>query len=170
MVFPTFFNFSLNLVIRSSWSKPQSAPSLVFADCIEILYLVQATWMPERRILGGGWTYDVSFWPFLNSSSWWTLISSVLLTRTSCRKTIHANSYYDAWPGWAVSISVLPLTRRSLQPSPNPAHTSDQRHQQPCQPGFLQQTQLAGVWSHGPFRVLCHMLEFTPLSRFGSPG
>ena len=22
----------------------------------------------------------------------------------------HANGYYGAWPGWAVSISVLPLT------------------------------------------------------------
>ena len=33
MVFPTFFNLSLNLVIRSSWSEPQSAPGLVFADC-----------------------------------------------------------------------------------------------------------------------------------------
>ena len=31
MVFPTFFNFSLNLAIRSSWSEPQSAPGLVFA-------------------------------------------------------------------------------------------------------------------------------------------
>ena len=29
-VFPTFFSFSLNLVIRSSWSEPQSALSLVF--------------------------------------------------------------------------------------------------------------------------------------------
>ena len=35
VVFPTFFNFSLNLAIRSSWSEPQSAPSLVFADCID---------------------------------------------------------------------------------------------------------------------------------------
>ena len=35
MVFSTFFNFSLNLAIRSSWSEPQSAPGLVFADCIE---------------------------------------------------------------------------------------------------------------------------------------
>ena len=34
MVFPTFFNLSLNLAIRSSWSEPQSAPGLVFADCI----------------------------------------------------------------------------------------------------------------------------------------
>ena len=35
MVFPTFFNLSLNLAIRSSLSEPQSAPGLVFADCIE---------------------------------------------------------------------------------------------------------------------------------------
>ena len=39
VVFPTFFNFGLNLAIRSSWSKPQSTPGLVFADCIELLYL-----------------------------------------------------------------------------------------------------------------------------------
>ena len=39
MVFPTFFNLSLNLAIRSSWSEPHAAPSLVFADCIELLYL-----------------------------------------------------------------------------------------------------------------------------------
>ena len=30
--------------------------------------------------------------------------------RTSCRKTTHADSYYGAWTGWTVSISVLPLT------------------------------------------------------------
>ena len=39
VLFPTFFNLSLNLAIRSSWSEPQSAPSLVFADCIEFLHL-----------------------------------------------------------------------------------------------------------------------------------
>ena len=38
MVFPTFFNLSLNLAIRSSWSEPQSAPGLVFVDCIELLH------------------------------------------------------------------------------------------------------------------------------------
>ena len=72
--------------------------------------LVQPRWMPERRILGGGRTCGVSFWPFLNSSGWCWLISSVFLSRTSCRKTTHANGYYSAWPGWAVSISILPLT------------------------------------------------------------
>ena len=72
--------------------------------------LVQPKWMPDRRILGGGRTCGVSFWPFPNSSGWWRLISSLFFTRTSCRKTTHANGYYGAWPGWAVSISVLPLT------------------------------------------------------------
>jgi len=74
------------------------------------VHLVQPRWMPKRRILGGGQTCGVSFWPFPNSSNWWSLISSMFLTRTSCHKTIHANGYYHAWPGWAVSVSVLPLT------------------------------------------------------------
>ena len=67
--------------------------------------LVQPRWMPERRILGGGRTCDVSF----DLSFWWWLIISVFLTRTSCHKTTHANGYYGAWPGWAVLVSVLPL-------------------------------------------------------------
>ena len=72
--------------------------------------LVQLRWMPEKRILGGGRTWGVSFWPFLNSSGWWWFISSMFLTRTSFCKTTHAYGYYGAWPGWAVSVSVLPLT------------------------------------------------------------
>ena len=72
--------------------------------------IAQPKWMPARRILGGGQFHGVSFWPFLNSSGWWWLISSAFLTRTSCLKTPHANSYYVAWPGWAVSVSVFPLT------------------------------------------------------------
>ena len=72
--------------------------------------LVQPRWMPERRILEDGQTCGVSFWPFLNSSGWWLFISSMFLTRTSCHKTTHANGYYGAWPGWVVSVSVLPLT------------------------------------------------------------
>ena len=39
VVFPSFFNLSLNLAIRSSWSQPQSAPGLVFTDSIELLHL-----------------------------------------------------------------------------------------------------------------------------------
>ena len=43
VVFPTFFNLTLNLPIRSSWSEPESAPSLVFVECIELLHL----WLQE---------------------------------------------------------------------------------------------------------------------------
>ena len=39
VVFSTLFNLSLNLVTRGSWSEPQSAPSLVFADGIEPLHV-----------------------------------------------------------------------------------------------------------------------------------
>ena len=74
-------------------------------------HLVQPRWMPARRILGGGWTGGVSFWPFLNSFGWWWLISSVFLTRTSCRKTAHANGLLWCLARVDISISVLPLTK-----------------------------------------------------------
>ena len=78
------------------------------------VHLVQPRCVPERRILGGGWTGGFSCWPFPNSSGWWRFISSLFLTRTSCHTTTLANGYYGAWPGWTVSISVLPLTPSSL--------------------------------------------------------
>ena len=61
-------------------------------------------------ILGSGRTCGVSFRPFPDSSGWWWFISSLFLIRISCHKTTHANGYYGTWPGWAVSINVLPLT------------------------------------------------------------
>ena len=36
---PTYFNLTLNLAIRSSWSEPQSAPSFVSAACIQHFHL-----------------------------------------------------------------------------------------------------------------------------------
>ena len=92
--------------------------------------LVQPRWIPERRILGGGQTGGVSFWPFSNSSGWWRLISFLFLTRTSCPKTTHENGYYGAWPGWAVSISVLPLIQPSHPlSSPSPPTLNLSQHQ-----------------------------------------
>ena len=38
VVFRTFLSLSLNFAIRSSWSEPQSALSLVFADWMEHLH------------------------------------------------------------------------------------------------------------------------------------
>ena len=37
--FPYFLQFKSEFGIRSSWYEPQSAPSLVFAECIELLHL-----------------------------------------------------------------------------------------------------------------------------------
>ena len=73
-------------------------------------HIAQPRWVLARGTLGSGWTRGVSFRPFPNSSGWWWLISSIFLIRISCHKTAHADGYYGAWPGWAVSISVLPLT------------------------------------------------------------
>ena len=72
--------------------------------------IAQPRWMLARGILESGQTGRVSSRPFPNSSGWWWLISSIFLIRMSCHKTTLANGYYGAWPGWAVSISVLPLT------------------------------------------------------------
>ena len=65
-------------------------------------HLVQPRWMPARRILGGGQTHGISFWPFLNSCGWWWLISSMFLTKTSCRKITHVNGYCGSW--WFQSV------------------------------------------------------------------
>ena len=35
MVFPTFFNLSVNFATKSSKSEPQTVSGLVFADCIK---------------------------------------------------------------------------------------------------------------------------------------
>ena len=77
---------------------------MVGSESFTVVHALFSQGRCQRRILGGGWTGGVSFWPFPNSSGWWRLISSLFLTRTSCAKTSHADGYYGAWPGWAVSI------------------------------------------------------------------
>ena len=89
----------------SGWSLANHSNSESFL----VTCIAQPRWMLTRGILESGWTRGVSFQPFPNPSSWWWLISSVFLIRISCHRTTHANSYYGAWSGWAVSIRVLPL-------------------------------------------------------------
>ena len=74
------------------------------------LHIAQAKWMPVRRILGGGRAHGVSFWPFPNFLVGGSLLVPVFLAGTSSHKIAQANGYYGAWPGWAVSVSVFPLT------------------------------------------------------------
>ena len=63
--------------------------------------------MDASEKASGKWCFFFAF-PELFWLVW--LISSVFLTRTSCHKITHANGYYGARPGMAVSVSVLPLT------------------------------------------------------------
>ena len=89
----------------SGWSLANPSNSVFPGGAL----MAQPRWMLARGILGSGCTHGVSFPPFTNSSGWWWLISSLFLIRIACHKTTHANGYYGAWPGWVVSISVLPL-------------------------------------------------------------
>ena len=73
--------------------------------------IAQPRWLPARRILGGSQDRCtgvscllLSFPEFLG------LVSSVLLTRTSCYKATHTNGYCGTWSGWEFQ-SELPLTR-----------------------------------------------------------
>ena len=63
MVFPTFFNLSLNLAIRSSWSEPQSAPG-----CFCWLYRDSPYLAAENRI---SLILVLTIWrcPFVESSN-----------------------------------------------------------------------------------------------------
>ena len=78
--------------------------------------IAQPRWI-SVRILGGGRTHGVSFWVLLNSSNWWWLVSSMFLTRTSCCKITHANSYCSAWQGGQFQ-SLFPLTTSPFQHLP----------------------------------------------------
>ena len=89
----------------SGWSLTNHSKSVFPGGA----HITQPRWMLARKILGSGRTRNVSFRPFPNSSGWWWLIRSVFLIRISCHKTTHADGDCGAWPGWAVSISVLPL-------------------------------------------------------------
>ena len=91
----------------SRWSLANHFNSESF---LVVAHITQSRWMLARGILASGRTRGVSFRHFLNSSGWRWLISSLFLIRISCHKATHANGYYGTWPGWAVSVSVLPLT------------------------------------------------------------
>ena len=45
--FPYFFNLSLLFAIRGSWYEAQSAPGLVFADCIQLIHL----WLQRIKLI-----------------------------------------------------------------------------------------------------------------------
>ena len=58
MVFPTFFNLSLNFAIRSSWSKPQSAPGLVMIWTPAIHWIIEKAKEFQRNLCFIDYTKD----------------------------------------------------------------------------------------------------------------
>ena len=95
----------MGLVSRSSFTNHPNSESFL---------VVRALFSQDGCQREGFWEvagHVVSPFDLFHSSHWWRLISSVFLNRTFCCKTTRANGYYGAWPGWAVSISVLPLTQ-----------------------------------------------------------
>ena len=78
MVFPTFFNLSLNLAIRSSWSEPQSAPGLVSVDCVEFLHL----WLQGIE--------SVWFWHWPSGVSTGRVVASCIVVRRCLLWPVHS--------------------------------------------------------------------------------
>ena len=67
-------------------------------------HLIQPRWMPEKD--SGRW---LDMWCLLLTfPELFQLVISLLVPCSP--KTTHANSYDGACPGWAVSVSVIPLT------------------------------------------------------------
>ena len=94
MVFPTFFNFSLNLAIRSSWSEPQSAPGLVFADYKELLHL----WL-QRSV----WGFLIDLITFMGKILYPPLIAQfqmMLFFRDFMESHEGSESQSQLGPGW----------------------------------------------------------------------
>ena len=134
MDFPTFFNLSLNLARRSSWSEPQSAPSLVFADLfclfspslaakniINLISVLAIWWCPcvesSLVLLEEGVFYDqcicsVQFSRSVMSDSLWPHESQH--TRPPCPSPtprVHSDSHPSSqWCHPAISSFVVPFS------------------------------------------------------------
>ena len=100
----------------------------------------------------GRWSYTwCLLLTFPNSSRWWWLLSSMFFTRISGHKTTHENGCYGAWPGLAVSVSVLPLTL--LKANQWVFTVLIDKTQSPQFPNFFQKP-LSPVFWHMPENVI----------------
>ena len=97
MVFPTFFNLSLNLAIKSSWSEPQSAPGLFFFFFFWLTYRTSSC-LSAKNIISLICIDDVYVW-------------SLLLC---CWKRVFAMTSAFSWPKF---ISLCPSS--FYTPKPN---------------------------------------------------
>ena len=95
MVFPTFFNLSLNFIIQSLWSELQSTPDLVFANCIELktreitlltkIHLVKATFFSSSHVCM--WELDYKeCWSPKNWCFWTMVLEKTLESPLDCKE------------------------------------------------------------------------------------
>ena len=76
-----------------------------------------------QPILRGGRTCGISFSIFLKTPPVGSGLLVLCSLPTSCPNRTHVSGYYDAWPEWAVSVSVLPWTN-PWRKSPRPRELS----------------------------------------------
>ena len=133
MVFPTSFKLSLNLAIRSSWSELQSAPGLVFADCIELLYLwLQKNIINLISVLTNWWCPCVELslvlleFAMISVFSWQNSVSLCLTSFCTPRPNFPVTSSISWLPTFAFLSPVMKRTsfwavssRRSCRSSQN---------------------------------------------------
>ena len=111
MVFPNFFNLSLNFAIRSSWSEPQSAPGLGFCllyrtspflaakNIISLISVLTIWWCPCAEsslvLLEEGVCYDQCV--LLAKLLAFALLHSVLQGQTCLYSWYFLTSYFHPW-------------------------------------------------------------------------
>ena len=98
----------MGLVSRLSGANPSDSGSLLVAHT-----LLNHDGFQQEGFWEAGRTYGLAsvfslLLIFLNSSGWWSLMSSEFLLRTSCCKITHVSGYYLAWTGQEVLVTVSP--------------------------------------------------------------
>ena len=173
VVFPTFFSLSLNLAIRSSLSEPESASSLVFADCIELLHLclqriynqsdfgidhlVMSMYRVFSCVVGGGYL----LWPVCSlekTLSAFALLHSVLQGQTCLLLQVSLDFLLlHSSPQWWIEHLFLVLVLKGLAEKAMAPHSSTFAWKNPMDGGAW----LAAV--HGVAKSWTQLSDFTYL-------
>ena len=98
----------MGIVSRLSGANPSDSGSLLVAHT-----LLNHDGFQQEGFWDVGRTYGLAsvfslLLIFLNSSGWWSLMSSEFLLRTSCCKITHVSGSYLAWTGQKVLVTVSP--------------------------------------------------------------
>ena len=117
VVFPIFFNLNLNCATRSSWSELQSAPGLVFADYIDLLYLwLQKSIVNLISVLTNWWCSCVELslvlleFAMISAFSWQNSVSLCCASFCAPRPNLPVTPGISWLPTFAFQSSVMKRT------------------------------------------------------------